>query len=221
MNPVLLAQLRAFLDGRDRAFAPPPFDPAVAEAVLGPSGAPGTPHRALLEEANGAWLFDGALHLFGACAQPAWHSLAAWNAPATWRDAYGQLAEGLTFFAEDAFGDQYAYSGHGGEVVVFEAELGRAAHAAPSFVAWLEAMQAAPEAVLPIDLVRAQAAAGRRPAPGMQYIAYPPLFSVEAKDGVEIGQVDAVEAMRYRGQLARQIQGLPPGTQIRIVLDEE
>src|SRR5262249_46564683 len=141
MNPVLLAQLGAFLDGRDRAFAPPPLDAALAEEVLGAAGAPGTPHRSLLELANGAFLYEGALHLFGACAAPPWHSLRAWNAPATWRDAYGHLADGLVFFAEDAFGDQYAYSGHGGEVVVFEAELGRATHAAPTFVAWIEALQ--------------------------------------------------------------------------------
>jgi hypothetical protein len=216
MNPITLVALRAFLDGRDHQLAPPPFDASIAEAVLGASGAPGTPHRALLELANGAFLFDGALHLFGACEAPPWHSLSAWNAPATWRDAYGDLAGGLVFFAEDAFGDQYAYSGIGGEVVLFEAELGRAVHAAPSFTAWIEALSTAAESLLPIELVRAHG----RASPGKQLYAYPPLFSVEAKDGVSIGDVDAVEAMRARGQLARQIRDLPPGTQIKITVEE-
>ena len=213
----LIAQLLARADS---SFAPPPFDAAVAEAALGAAGAPRTPHRLLLERWNGGYLFGGALHLFGACAEPPWHGLAAWNAPALWRDAYGGLADGIAFFAEDAFGDQYGYSGRGGEVVRFEAEIGRAEPAAPHFVAFLEAILDGAESLLPLALVAEQAQLGRRPAPGGQLYAYPPLATLEARDGVTIGPVDAVEAMRARGQLARQIAHLVPGTQVRIEIEE-
>ncbi len=187
--------------------------------MLGPSGAPGTPHRRLLELVNGAYLFGRALHLFGACERPSWHSLRAWNDPATWRATYGTATDGYVFFAEDAFGDQYAYSGRGGEVVRFEAELGRFATAAPHFMAWIDALLLNPGAVLPVDVLAGEAAQGRRLQPGSHLFAYPPLFSVEARDGVSIGHVDAVEAMRFRGELARQIAGLPTGTQIKIEID--
>ena len=220
MNPLVEAKLRAFLDGK-LPFSPPPLDAAIAVEVLGPSGAPETPHRRLLELANGAYLYGGALHLFGACDAPAWHSLRAWNDMDNWRSAYGHLSDGLTFFAEDAFGDQFAYSGRGGEIVHFAAELGRAAPIAPDFLAWVDALLDGAESLLPVELVRAQAAAGRAFAPGKHYFAWPPLFSVEARDGVEIGHVDAVEAMRVRGQLARQASALPPGTQIRVDVEDE
>jgi hypothetical protein len=201
---------------RDAAFEPPPFDAAVAEEVLGPSGAPGTPHRRLLELANGAYLYGHALHLFGACESPPWHGLRSWNAPAAWRDAYGGAADGLVFFAEDAFGDQFAYSGRGGEVVCFEAELGRVVPVAPSFVAWLEQVVAHAPALLPVDVV-----AERPPLPpGTQLFAYPPLCTAESHESVEVGHVDAVEAMRFRGQLAAQIRGLPEGTRVEIKIED-
>lgn len=213
------ALIERLLAARDLAFSPPLLD-AQAIAVLGASGAPGTPHRALLERANGGYFFGGALHLFGACAAPAWHSLDGWNAPALWRDAYGELTDGLILFAEDAFGDQLGYGGRGGEVVRFEAELGRVEPAAPHFVAWLEGLLEAPEAVLPMRWVDEQARLGKQAAPGSQLYAYPPLATVEARDGVTVGVVDAVEAMRARGALARQIGHLPPGTQVRVVIDD-
>ena len=203
---------------RDPAFAPPPFSANVAEAVLGPSGRLLTPHRRLLERANGAYLHEHALHLFGACESPAWHSLRAWNDRATWRDTYGDATDGLTFFAEDAFGDQFAYTGSGGEVVTFEAELGRIVPAAPSFVAWLEEMIERPAALLPVDVLARERSEHRMHAAGTHLYSWPPLFSVESREGVSLGHVDAIEAMRFRGELARQIRNLPPGTQFRLDL---
>jgi hypothetical protein len=218
-SPVVEAQLHALLDERDREFDPPPLDPAVCE-VLGPSGAAGTPHRRLLEICNGAFLYGRALHFFGACARPPWHSLAQWNARETWRDAYRDLTDGLIFFAEDAFGDQFAYTGRGGEVVVFEAELGKVVHAAPTFMLWIESILAAPESLLPIELLKGERAAGKNLQAGSQLFAYPPLFSVESREGVEIGHVDAIEAMRFRGQLALQVRDMPSGTQVKIEIDD-
>lgn len=215
------ATIAALVAERDAEFDPPPFDPVVAE-LLGPSGAPATPHRRLLERINGGYLFQRALHLFGACERPAWHSLAAWNAPATWRDAYGPLTDGLIFFAEDAFGDQYAYSRRPGEpsaeVLRFESELGRAHAVAPTFAAWIDGLLLQPSSLLPIDVIAAQAAEGKRLQPGNQLFAWPPLFSLEAAEGVTVGHVDALEAMRFRGDLASKISGLPTGTQVKITL---
>ncbi len=221
-SPVLEARLAALAAERDPEFDPPPFDAAVAE-VLGPAGAPGTPHRRLLERMNGAYLFGRALHLFGACEGPPWHGLRAWNDPAGWRASFGPLADGYVFFAEDAFGDQYAYSRRPGDaaaaVVRFETETGHASTVAPHLEAWLDALLADPAAVLPVDVLAAQAAEGKRLQPGWQLVAWPPLASVEARDGVTVGHADALEAMRFRGQLARQIAALPNGSQIELVIE--
>jgi hypothetical protein len=199
---------------------PPPLEAALVESVLGASGAARTPHRRLLECINGGYFFDRSLHVFGACAEPPWHSLSAWNSPALWRDAYGEATRGLVCFAEDAFGDQFAYSGMGGEVVCFEAELGRVVPVAPHFVAWLEGLLAQPESVLPIDVMRREAELRRMAlAPGTQMFAYPPLCTVESREGVTVGPVDAVEAMRFRGSLALQLRNLPPGSRVSIEIE--
>ena len=216
----LLLRLLAQADLR---FDPPAFVPEIAESVLGPSGQTLTPHRRLLEARNGFYTHGHALHFFGATDAPAWHSLRAWNAPGTWRDEYldtqGDAAAGLVFFAEDAFGDQFAYRGDGGEVVIFESELGRIVPAAGSFLAFIESVLAAPGALLPLEVVEREAAEGRPHVPGTHLFAYPPLFSVESREGVTIGHVDAVEAMRFRGQLARQVRGMPTGARVRIELE--
>lgn len=211
--------IRRLVEARDPAFDPAPFDAAVAEAVLGPSGAQLTPHRRLLELVNGGLFHDHALHLFGACQGPPWHALPAWNAPTTWRDTYGEAAAGLVFFAEDAFGDQFAYRGEHAEVVIFEAEVGRVVPFAPHFVAWLEEMVERPAAILPFEVLAGQRAEGRHHQAGTHLFAWPPLSTVESRTGVSVGHVDALEAMRFRGQLARQVRDLPAGTQVRIDLE--
>ena len=219
MNDPAGKLLLRLLATRDPAFDPPPFAAEIAEAVLGPSGAQLTPHRRLLELANGAFLHGHALHLFGACAGPPWHSLSAWNAPDGWRRGYGSDTDGLTFFAEDAFGDQFAYSGRGGEVVSFEAELGRIIPAAPTFVDWLEEMIERPRAVLPVDVMEAQEIEHKHHRPGTQLFAYPPLCTAESREDVTIGHVDAIEAMRFRGQLALQLRAMPPGSRVKIEIE--
>jgi hypothetical protein len=124
---------------------------------------------------------------------------------------------GLTFFAEDAFGDQFAYSGTAAEVVIFEAELGRVVPFAASFTAWLEEMIERPGGVLPLDVLAARAGTAELAhRPGTQLYAWPPLFSPEAQGGVTLGRVDAIEAMRCRGQLAERFRGQRPGTRIEI-----
>ena len=216
MNDKAGALILRLLGARDPAFDPPPFSAAVAEEVLGPSGAMLTPHRRLLELVNGTYLHGHALHLFGACEGPAWHSLRAWNAPATWRHSYGGRDAGLLFFAEDAFGDQFAYNGVGGEIVVFEAETGRVTECMPHFVAWLEEMVERPGGLLPIEVLERERARQQLHQPGTQLFSWPPLAAIESREGVSVGHVDAVEAMRFRGQLAERLGALPPGTQVEI-----
>jgi hypothetical protein len=211
--------IQALLATRDPAFDPPPFDPAVAVELLGPAGGLLTPHRRLLELANGAYFHGHALHVFGACERPPWHGLRPWNAEASWRDAYGGAASGLTFFAEDAFGDQFAYRGDHYEVVLFEAELGRVVPFAPHFVAWLAEMVERPGAVLPMDLMDQQRAEHHGHQPGTHLFSWPPLAAAEAHEGVSVGHVDALEAMRFRGQLASRLRDLPAGSRVRLDLD--
>jgi hypothetical protein len=75
-----------------------------------------------------------------------------------------------------------------------------------------------PSALLPTEVMGRQRAAGHLHTPGTQLFAWPPLSVVESREGVEIGHVDAIEAMRFRGQLAARLRELPPGTRVEIDL---
>src|SRR5258707_2836567 len=75
----------------------------------------------MLERRNGFYTFESSLHVFPlTCALGM--SLEEWNAAPLWRNGYQYLAEGLIFFAEDVFQDQFCLSADG--VLRFHAETG-------------------------------------------------------------------------------------------------
>lgn len=64
--------------------------------------------------------------------------LEAWNSTSLWRDDYRDLAEGLLFFAEDAFQDQFCLSARHEEVLRFDAETGQVAVRGDSIQKWAD-----------------------------------------------------------------------------------
>lgn len=130
----------------DASFVPPPFDPGVALAVLPAAGRSEDAHTRVLKRWNGFYALDGLLHVLGACETPPNHSLRAWNAPDGWRAAWGRATEGLVFFAQDAFGDQFAY--RGGKIVRLRARSGRVEAQQATLTEWIEAVMLDPDYVL-------------------------------------------------------------------------
>jgi len=87
----------------------------------------------LLEARNGFYAFESALHVFPV--EPAsTETLETWNAADGWRAAYGGMAKGLLFFAEDVFGGQFALRGD--DVCTFDPETGDLARMATSLEDW-------------------------------------------------------------------------------------
>jgi hypothetical protein len=130
----------------DASFHAPAFDPSIAAEILPAAGRNEPAHAALLRRYNGFFALEGLLHVFGACAAPPNHSLRAWNAPDGWRAAWGLSTEGLTFFAEDAFGDQFGY--RGGKIVRFRASIGRIEAMQATLEEWIEAVTLEPDYTL-------------------------------------------------------------------------
>ncbi len=148
-----LARLIVWMEGFvDRAFEPPPFDADIAAEFLPAAGRSEADHLALLMRSNGFYALEGLLHLFGACAAPPNHSLRAWNAPDGWRASWGRLTEGLTFFAEDGFGDQFAY--RGGKIVRLKTLAGGIEVMQATLSEWIEAVLLEPEYMLHAKLFR-------------------------------------------------------------------
>lgn len=137
-------------------FVAPPFDPAAARATLDAAGRSADDHARFLQRWNGAYALGGALHLFGARTDMPNQSLDAWNRADGWRQAFGLLVEHCWFFAETAFGDQFAYRDN--KVVrlrVFDARL---EPIASSFNEWLEAVFLEPQRWLALDVFDAAVA---------------------------------------------------------------
>lgn len=130
----------------DKTFQAPPFDQQAASEILAAAVRSEEDHVRLLQYRNGFYALDGLLHLFGACDAPPNHSLRAWNAPDGWRGSWGRLTEGLTFFAEDAFGDQFGY--RAGKIVRLRALAGGIEVLHATLLEWIEAVLIEPEYML-------------------------------------------------------------------------
>lgn len=202
----------------------PLFKPAAFDEKALPEGmALHKTHKQLLQKRNGGYFYGGALHIFGACAEPEFHSLKAWNFEDTWRAPYADAAKGLFFFAEDAFGNQFAYDGT--KVVRFDVEEGAVDELADDFDQWLLIAVEAPDELLHRPRVAAWAKAHGHLPHGKQLQAYPPFFLSDDADSVQLDDVDAIENMLFHAsiveRIADQMAQLPEGHRMQISCDDE
>src|SRR5579864_4090161 len=89
----------------------------------------------MLEQKNGFYAFEYALHTFPLTSDPE-TGLEGWNSESLWRNGYGDLAEGLLFFAEDILQDQFCLSREQSGVHRFYAETGQITLIAASLEEW-------------------------------------------------------------------------------------
>src|SRR5258708_40118394 len=75
---------------------------------FGTEGRIGEELNGLLRRVNGFYAFESALHVFPSALATRAVDLQTWNSRKLWRNAYGDYTEGYLFFAEDAFGGQFA-----------------------------------------------------------------------------------------------------------------
>lgn len=199
----------------------PLFKAADFDASKLPAGMPLHPtHKALLQRRNGGYFWGGALHIFGACDAPEFHSIANWNAPETWREPYGPDLDGVFFFAEDAFGDQFALDAKG-HVLRLKAETGQLEELADDFDMWVLIVVEATDELLGRGTFAAWASENGRLPPGSQLQAFPPYVFADDPDVVQLEAVEALENMHFHGAIAAQIAALPEGAAARIEITED
>jgi Protein of unknown function DUF2625 len=176
-------------------------------------------HNSLLSTHNGLTAFEGGLRLFGTTPGLLLPALQDWNKQESWRSEYGELIKNsLVFFAEDVFGNQFAFDGT--RVVYFNAESGRASPFANSFSEWLSIVLEDPADTLQLVLYKNWLKKGGRLDPAEHLCpTYP--FVVKADPPLhELYRVSNVEDMRYKGHFALQIKDVPDGTRIKIKLTD-
>jgi hypothetical protein len=165
---------------------------------------------------NGLTAFEGGLRIFGTTpgALPA---LQDWNIQDGWRSEYRELIKkNLVFFAEDAFGNQFAFDDE--RVVYFDVENGRATPFANSFSHWLAIILEDPLDTLQLVFYKnwLNLNKGERLEPSEHLCpTYP--FVVKADPPLhELYRVNSSQDMRYKGHFAYQIKDVPDGARMKI-----
>ena len=165
----------------------------------------------MLAEVNGFYAFEAALHVFPVTSSDHM-DLVRWNSSTLWRHIYGSMAEGLVFFAEDAFGGQFALAQEG--VVSFDPETGDAEFMASTLEAWAATVLADYDLLTGYPLAREwQVRFGALPVGARLLPKIPFVLGGEFTIN-NLFAADAVEGMRWRGDVAVQIRDLPNGTTI-------
>jgi hypothetical protein len=167
----------------------------------------------MLECKNGFYAFESALHVFPLTSSVGM-SLEEWNADSLWRDGYRDLAEGLLFFAEDAFQDQFCLSGHG--VLRFCAETGAAAFMADSIESWAAEILADYKCQTAWTLANKWHAENGPLATNKRLMPKIPFFLGGEYSIENLWVGDPVEGMRYKADLALQTRELPDGSIVKL-----
>lgn len=177
-------------------FNAPPYAREHAEATLQAAESSADDHELFLRRWNGCYALGGALHIFGACVAPPNQSLDAWNRSDGWRLGFGPILDGVWFFGENAFGDQFGYRNK--KVVKLRVFEARIEPIAASFSEWLGMVAMEPARFLATELFE-QCVRTHGPLPFGGHFAPPPTWHPSEDLAVEeISVLPARDNMELR-----------------------
>lgn len=198
---------------------------SISSEALGPtkpSGLPefvreyasGTELFHVLEQKNGFYAFEFALHVFPLSNDPTM-GLQGWNAESLWRGNYGDLGEGLLFFAEDILQDQFCLRKAGPGVCRFHAETGQTTFMAESVEKWAGLILSGYETETGWPLVHEWQKKNGPLSFGQRLMPKTPFFLGGEYNIENLRPGNPLEGMRFKGELATQTRNLPDGAQVR------
>lgn len=174
----------------------------------------------MLQIKNGFYAFESALHVFPVRRTAGDDlDLETWNSDELWRNAYLDRAQGLVFFAEDIFQDQFCISSRG--VLRFTAETGETVFLANSVEDWACSVLSdfAHETGWPLAN-EWQVKNGPLPR-GKRLMPKTPFFLGGDYGLPNLWVGDSVEGMRFKADMATQTRDLPTGTEVRLRIQKE
>jgi len=164
---------------------------------------------------NGCIMFDGALHIRGACNSPTRHSLRnAWHGNSAFHKLYALLEIDDVPFAQDCVGDQFLLRNN--LVITLHAEDGSISEMNCSFQQFLTAAGATPLEFLGAHPLEGYKKTGNVLAPGQLLFAYPPFCTLEASAGVHLSAVSAEEVIAAHAKFAAMISRLKDGKKFKL-----
>lgn len=182
--------------------------------LLERNGTLGRELHEMLKLKNGFYAFESTLHVFPIHGAQGAMTLDEWNEPNLWRHEYKTLADGMCFFSEDAFGNQFCI--YDGRICSFDAETGDSKVIGKTFEDWAKRILADFEFLTGYPLAHEwQAQEGSLPI-GMRLMPKIPFVLGGEYKVSNLYALRAVSVMRTCGNLARQIKDLPDGAQIEV-----
>ncbi|HEY5924118.1 MAG TPA: hypothetical protein VIV11_20700 [Kofleriaceae bacterium] len=166
---------------------------------------------ALLGRRNGFYAFAGALHVFPAGG--AVMDVDRWNDPSLWRGGYEHLIPAHCLcFAEDAFGHPFMLTADGVERC--DPETAERELVASSIEDWAQRLVDEHRVMTGWPLAQAWQEQYGVLQPGVRLVPKLPFVVGGGFTVDNLYAANAVEAMRFRADLAWQISQLPDGTEL-------
>jgi hypothetical protein len=169
----------------------------------------------MLQQTNGFYAFEAALHVFPLTTDTG-TGLAAWNADSLWRNEYRDLAAGLLFFAEDILQDQLCLSKKQSGVQRFHAETGQTTFMAQSVEEWAGVILSNYRAETGWPLVREWQEKNGPLQLGQRLMPKTPFFLGGTYKVENLWAGNPLEGMRLKGDLAMQTRHLPDGAKAKL-----
>jgi hypothetical protein len=169
----------------------------------------------MLQRKNGFYSFESALHVLPITRDPG-SSLEGWNADSLWRNEYQDLARGLLFFGEDILQDQFCLPLKHKGVFRFVAETGQIEFFADSVEKWAQRILADYRAETGWPLAQ-EWQQKNGPLPQGQRLMPKIPFVMGGEYNIEnLWAGDAVQGMRFKGDMALQIRDVPDGGAVKL-----
>jgi hypothetical protein len=170
----------------------------------------------LLKEKNGFFAFESALRVFPLDTCTFSYGLDEWNSPELWRGSYGELTNGLFFFAEDIFGTQFCLQDE--KIYSFNPETADLSLIGNGLNEWATAIFDDYDLLTGYSLAHEwQSENGLLSARDRLMPKIPFVCGGEFTLN-NLMALDAARSMRCRGNLATQLHSLPDGTQVQFLL---
>jgi hypothetical protein len=169
----------------------------------------------MLEQKNGFYTFEFALHVFPLTLDPE-TGMEGWNAASLWRSGYEDLAQGLLFFAQDIVQDQFCLSEKQVGVLRFDAETGGTKFMADSIEGWANVILSNYKVETGWPLVHDwQLKNGSLPL-GKRLIPKTPFFLGGEYNIENLWAGNSLEGMRLKADIAMQTRELPDGANVKL-----
>jgi hypothetical protein len=175
----------------------------------------GTELFRMLEQKNGFYAFEYALHVFPLASDPE-TGLEGWNAESLWRNGYEDLAEGLLFFAEDILQDQFCLSKKQSGVHRFHAETGQTTPMAASVKEWAGVILSNYRTETGWPFVHEWQEKNGRLPPGKRLMPKTPFFLGGEYKIENLWAGNPLEGMRLKADLAMQTRHLREGAKVKL-----